>query len=89
MYQIETKNNTCQSGEQVNHPAHYNNGKYECIDVLKDIMTPEQFEGFCLGNTVKYIWRAGKKNPGKRLEDLRKSKWYLDTLLEGETDLCT
>jgi hypothetical protein len=32
---------------------------------------------FCLGNTVKYISRAGKKSPEKELEDLKKALWYL------------
>ena len=68
--------------DSVNRPAHYASGKFECIDILKDIFTPEQFEGFCLGNTVKYIWRAGKKDPTKKLEDIKKSRWYLDTLIK-------
>ena len=34
--------------------------------------------GFCLGNAIKYIARAGKKDPAKTLEDLRKARWYLE-----------
>lgn len=59
--------------EAVNHPAHYGgaDNPYEAIKVI------EAWElGFCLGNTVKYISRAGKK--GDRLEDLKKARWYLD-----------
>lgn len=56
--------------DAVNHPKHYNFGKYEVIDVIEDWQL-----GFCLGNTVKYIARAGKK--GDRLEDLKKAAWYL------------
>lgn len=41
--------------------------------------------GFLLGNTVKYISRAGKKNPAKLLEDLQKAKWYLDKAIERLT----
>jgi hypothetical protein len=57
--------------DQVNHPAHYTRGGIEAIDVIEawDL-------GFCLGNTVKYIARAGHK--GDALEDLRKARWYLD-----------
>ena len=62
--------------EMVNHPVHYqfgeNNG-YEAIKVIDAWQL-----GFSLGNTVKYISRAGKKNPDKELEDLKKAKWYLD-----------
>lgn len=61
--------------EQVNHPKHYGgeDNTYEAIKVIDawDL-------GFSLGNTVKYISRAGKKDPNKELEDLRKAKWYLE-----------
>lgn len=60
--------------ESVDHPAHYGGDTtYEAIKVI------EAWElGFHLGNTVKYISRAGKKDPEKTLEDLRKARWYLD-----------
>jgi hypothetical protein len=61
--------------EEVTHPAHYGgkDNPYEAIKVIEawDL-------GFCLGNTVKYISRAGKKDKAKELEDLYKAKWYLD-----------
>ena len=51
--------------EAVNHPEHYNPGTYETINVI------EAWElGFCLGNCIKYISRAGKKDPTKKIEDL-------------------
>ena len=65
--------------EQVNHPSHYGgaDNPYEAIKVI------EAWElSFCLGNTVKYISRAGKKDPAKVLEDLKKAKWYLDREIE-------
>ena len=70
--------------ESVNHPEHYGGDTvYEAIKVI------EAWElGFCLGNTVKYIRRAGKKLPHAHLEDLRKARWYLDReikRLENET----
>lgn len=58
---------------QVDHPAHYGgaDNTYEAIKVI------EAWElGFNLGNTVKYISRAGKKGPA--LEDLKKAAWYLE-----------
>ena len=56
----------------VDHPSHYNSGKIEVIDYIED-----QNLGFCLGNAVKYISRAGKKNPDKEIEDLEKAIWYI------------
>lgn len=61
--------------EQINHPEHYGgeDNVYEAIKVIEawDL-------GFCLGNVVKYISRAGKKDAGKLIQDLEKAKWYLD-----------
>lgn len=56
----------------VDHPSYYQ-GKIEVIDFIED-----KHLGFNLGNCVKYISRAGKKNPEKLLEDLKKARWYLD-----------
>lgn len=56
----------------VNHPSYYQ-GKIEVIDFIED-----KHLGFNLGNCIKYIARAGKKNPEKLLEDLKKARWYLD-----------
>ncbi|CAB4126893.1 SaV-like [uncultured Caudovirales phage] len=55
----------------VNHPPHYTGhpSGVECITVTEHM-------GFCLGNAVKYIWRAGSK--GDAITDLRKARWYLD-----------
>ncbi len=65
----------------INHPPHYGGDTpYEAIKVIEAWGL-----GFCLGNTVKYIARAGKKSVD-HLEDLRKARWYLDreiTNLEG------
>jgi hypothetical protein len=60
--------------EMVNHPNHYGgeSNPYEAIKVI-DAWDLD----FCLGNTVKYISRAGKKHPDKELEDLKKALWYL------------
>ena len=59
--------------EMVDHPSHYNMGKFEAIDVIEDWNL-----GFNLGNTVKYISRAGHKDKDKVIEDLKKAAWYLD-----------
>jgi len=59
--------------EKVNHPSHYNTGRIEVIDFIED-----QKLGFCLGNVIKYVSRAGKKDSSKTIEDLEKAKWYLE-----------
>ena len=64
-----------QNKEQVNHPNHYG-GETNIYEAIKVIDAWDL--GFSLGNTVKYISRAGKKDTDKELEDLRKAKWYLD-----------
>ena len=67
--------------ETVNHPDHYKTGKYECIKVMKEIFGEEAVKDFCKLNAFKYLWRTDRKN-GQ--EDLKKAKWYLDTLLLSE-----
>ena len=58
--------------EAVNHPKHYAEGrKYEPINVIQDWKLD-----FCLGNVVKYVSRAGRKD--NALEDLEKAKFYLE-----------
>ena len=66
--------------EQVNHPQHYGgqDNPYEAIKVIEawDL-------DFHLGNTVKYISRAGKKGTDKELQDLKKALWYLQRKIEN------
>lgn len=56
--------------DPVNHPAHYTShpSGVECIDIVEHM-------NFCLGNAMKYIWRAALKGG---LEDIRKARWYID-----------
>ena len=58
--------------DPVNHPAHYTTGRIECIDFITDKRL-----NFCRGNAVKYIVRAGIKDPATEIEDLEKAIWYL------------
>jgi hypothetical protein len=72
--------------DRVNHPAHYNQGKFETIEIIEDI-TGDGFEGYLLGNIIKYLARYRYKNG---VEDLKKAQWYLDRLIqkqEGQRDL--
>lgn len=59
--------------ESVNHPSHYNSSIVECIDVIEHM-------GFNIGSSVKYIWRSNHKD--KLIEDLKKSRWYIDREIE-------
>ena len=65
--------------DPVTHPSHYTSGKIEVIDFITD-----QNLDFCLGNVVKYVSRAGKKEEEgktiieKQIEDLKKARFYLD-----------
>ena len=56
----------------VNHPPHYNHGKIEVIEFIED-----QQLSYHIGNTLKYICRAGRKDPSLEIEDLEKASWYL------------
>lgn len=63
------------SHDNVNHPKHYTThpSGVECIQVTEHM-------SFCLGNVIKYIWRADEK--GASIEDLKKARWYLDREIE-------
>lgn len=67
----------------VNHPPHYNvNGVPECIDIIEGLGF-----GYHLGNCFKYLYRAGRKDDAKTIEDLKKARWFLDryiTTLENK-----
>lgn len=74
----QTENET-KTYDVVNNPSHYTDSKIEVIDYIEDKKL-----GFCLGNVVKYVSRAGKKMDSdksaieKEIEDLKKARWYLD-----------
>lgn len=76
--------------DDVNHPRHYVDGKIEVINFIED-----KNLGFCLGNAIKYISRAGKKHSvgksdkEKMVEDLNKAIWYINRRIkELEEGLC-
>lgn len=60
------------TNDPVNKPAHYTDSKIEVITFINDKKL-----NFELGNAVKYICRAGKKDPSKYIEDLEKAIWYI------------
>ena len=61
--------------DMVNHPPHYKVGGLEVIDIIEGFKLP-----YHLGNTIKYILRAGHK--GNAIEDLGKAQWYLNRYIE-------
>lgn len=69
--------------ENVNHPKHYTSDPsgVECIEITKH-------RDFCIGNAIKYLWRAGLKQEDgmtdkqKQIEDLEKAIWYINAEIE-------
>ena len=64
--------------DEVYHPKHYTEGKHEVIDIIKEILTGEEYIGYLKGNIIKYSCRAGLK--GERADDIRKRDVYTDFL---------
>ena len=73
--------------DNVKHPSHYTYGGIETIDYIRAKLTPEEFIGYCKGNALKYISRAGKK--GDASEDLAKAAVYLGWASDTPTDAKT
>ena len=65
------------NNDPVNHPSHYTDGSIEVMDYIED-----KGFNFALGNAVKYISRAGKKDKNKTIQDLEKASWYLNREIE-------
>lgn len=82
-YEYELKDDTIvvkiiENSDNVSHPQHYSEGwsnGAEVIDLTEHL-------SFCAGNVVKYVCRAGRKDPDKYVEDLQKARWYLDREIE-------
>ena len=65
--------------DPINHPSHYTEGrKYETIEVIEDWGL-----SYRLGNAVKYVSRAGRKDPAKTIEDLKKAVWYVEREIQA------
>ena len=71
------------ASDNVNHPKHYTSDPsgIECIEITKH-------RDFCIGNAIKYLWRAGLKQENgmtdkqKQIEDLQKAVWYINAEIE-------
>lgn len=66
--------------DPVLHPSHYADKAIEVIDYIRDTLTPDQFQGYCCGNVIKYVSRYQKKNG---TEDLKKAQVYLKWMVES------
>lgn len=64
-----------QASDAVAHPTYYTVGGHEVIDLAEHL-------NFCRGNAVKYICRAGRKDPATEVEDLLKAAWYVQREIE-------
>lgn len=67
--------------DPVNSPDHYTKGGIEAIDAIEASMPPKEFQGYCKGNVLKYLWRYQEK--GKAWDDLHKAQWYLNRLIRS------
>ena len=65
----------------VEHPPHYETGRFECIEVMEETQGKEAVQNFCICNAFKYLYRHAKKNG---LEDVKKAIWYLNKFVELE-----
>ena len=65
--------------DAVNSPNHYTQGERETIENIRDTMSSEGYQGYCVGNVVKYLARYKFKNG---VEDVRKAKKYIEFLEE-------
>jgi hypothetical protein len=70
--------NECLTVDNVNHPAHYNQGGIECIEAIKAALG-DGFPDYLRGNVIKYLWRYDLKGG---VEDLKKAAWYLDRAIK-------
>ena len=84
------ENEVSKNYDDVQAPKHYTDTKIEVIDYIED-----KNLGFCLGNAIKYISRAGRKNSAamnekeKAIQDLQKAIWYIERRIrELQLDLC-
>lgn len=79
----ETKKSISREGMLANS-SYYDQGGVAVLDIWKSKLTNEEFCGMCKGTAIKYLCRAGKKDPKKEVEDLKKAQQYLAWLVEAK-----
>lgn len=82
---LDSKMENSTMKDVVNHPKHYETGKYECFDVMREALGDEAVKDFCICNAFKYLYRHRRKNGA---EDIEKAIWYLEKWqeLQEESD---
>lgn len=63
----------------VNHPSHYESGKFECIEVMEEALGYDAVRDFCICNAFKYLYRHKRKNG---YEDIKKAQWYINKYVD-------
>ena len=64
------------------NPDHYKVGGIEAIEYIKAKLSPEEFRGYCRGNALKYLSRAGHKDD--TAQEYRKAIWYIERLISAQ-----
>lgn len=67
--------------DMVNNPEHYTFGGIETVDYLKAKLTKEEFVGWCRGNALKYLSRAGHKD--EELQEYQKAAKYIEWIIDA------
>ena len=82
--EFENEDEEVSGKEMVNHPPHYNQGKFETIDIIEDIVAgyDDPVEAYLIGTTLKYLARAPFKNAKK--QDLEKAEFYLKRAIDKQ-----
>ena len=70
-----------EAADIINHPSHYETGKFECIDVMRETQGDYAVRCFCICNAFKYLYRHNRKGG---LEDVKKAIYYLNKFVELE-----
>lgn len=83
-YDIKNYADVKTTEDTVNHPAHYETGKYNCIDVMIETQGADTVANFCICNAFKYLYRWKNKNG---IEDIKKAQWYIGKFLELQDQL--
>lgn len=79
MTSIDNKNT-----DEVNSPDHYKLSglNIEVVDVIRAVLTEDEFKGWCKGNALKYLMRAGKKDKSKEKQDFAKAGVFISWLTD-------
>lgn len=80
----QTNNTDTEHTDEVHNPEHYklDGLNIEVVDVIRAVLTDEEFKGWCKGNALKYLMRAGKKDKSKEKQDFAKAGVFISWLTD-------